>query len=116
MSEIDLTSVPAALLVITTTETAEAATRLAQQLVERELAACVQIVAPMTSVYRWQGKVETTAEVLVLIKTTAAAYAALELAIKQLHSYETPEVIALPINTGSAEYLTWLQSGVKSEA
>ena len=116
MSETNPASVPAALLVITTTETAEAAQQLAQQLVERELAACVQIVSPLTSVYRWQGNVETAAEVLVLIKTTVAAYAALEVAIKQLHSYQIPEVIAVPITAGSAEYLTWLQNGVKSEA
>ena len=116
MSKINPASVPAALLVITTTATAEAAQQLAQQLVERELAACVQIVSPLTSVYRWQGKVEIAAEVLVLIKTTAAAYAALESAIKQLHSYQTPEVVAIPITAGSTDYLTWLQTGVKSEA
>jgi len=116
MSEISPATVPAALLVMTTTETVEAANQLAQQLVERELAACVQIVTPMTSVYRWQGKIETAAEVLVLIKTTPAIYVALEAALKQLHSYQTPEVIAVPITAGSAEYLTWLQYGVKSEA
>ena len=67
MSEVNPATVPEALLVITTTETVEAAKQLAQPLVECELAACVQIVSPLTSVYRWQGKVETAAEVLVLI-------------------------------------------------
>ena len=114
MSEATPATVSEALLVSTTTETVEAATHLAQQLVERELAACVQIVSPIKSVYRWQGKVEMADEVLILIKTTAVAYAALETAIKELHSYQTPEIIAVPITLGSAEYLSWLQAGVKS--
>jgi periplasmic divalent cation tolerance protein len=101
-----------ALVVITTTETQQAAEQLAHLLVESQLAACVQLVAPLTSVYRWEGKVETAREVLLLIKTTRTAYAALETAIKQTHSYQTPEIIALPVTTGAAAYLAWLQAAV----
>jgi periplasmic divalent cation tolerance protein len=98
-----------ALVVITTTETFAQAERLAHELVNRELAACVQIVPQMTSVYRWQGKVEQASEALLFIKTTRAAYDTLETAIRQLHSYQTPEIIALPIAAGSKDYLSWLQ-------
>jgi periplasmic divalent cation tolerance protein len=107
-------TVAEALVVLTTTETAEEATRLAHELVERELAACVQVVAPVTSVYRWQGKLETASEHLLLIKTTSAAYVELEAVIKQLHSYQTPEVLALPVAVGSSDYLAWLQASVKT--
>lgn len=102
-----------ALVVITTTETQEEAERLAHRLVEHQLAACVQLVAPLTSVYRWEGKVETAQEVLLLIKTTLAAYAALETEIKQRHSYQTPEIIALPVMAGAQDYLAWLRATVR---
>ena len=101
-----------ALVVITTMETQAEAERLASELVERELAACVQVIAPLTSVYRWQGKVETASEALLLMKTTRAAYPQLEAALKHLHRYETPEIIALPVATGSADYLAWLRVAV----
>jgi periplasmic divalent cation tolerance protein len=103
-----------ALVVLTTTETFAEAERLARELVNRELTACVQILPPMTSVYRWQGKVEQTNETLLLIKTTNAAYAKLEAAIRELHSYQTPEIMALPVTAGSADYLSWLQAAVSS--
>ena len=102
-----------ALVVITTTDTQQAAEQIAHQLVEAQLAACVQLISPLTSVYRWQGKIETASEVLLLIKTTRSAYAALEAAIKQTHSYQTPEIIALPISAGAPDYLAWLQATVK---
>ncbi len=105
-----------ALVVLTTTETLEDATRLAQLLVERELAACVQVLPQITSVYRWQGGVEQSAETLLLIKTVRAAYPQLESAIKENHSYQTPEIIALPIEAGSNEYLSWLSASVKFPA
>ncbi|MBP6820935.1 MAG: divalent-cation tolerance protein CutA [Acidobacteria bacterium] len=104
-----------ALVVITTAETLDDGERLARLLVEAELAACVQVLPQITSVYRWQGKVEQTGETLLLIKTTRAAYAELEAAIKQNHSYQTPEIVALPIEVGSAEYLNWLKVSVKSQ-
>lgn len=102
-----------ALVVLTTTESPQQAEQLAQVLVEARLAACVQILPPMTSVYRWQGKVEAATETLLLIKTTRALYPALETAIKANHSYQTPELIALPVEQGSADYLNWLLDSVK---
>jgi periplasmic divalent cation tolerance protein len=102
-----------ALVVLTTTETPQQAEQLAQLLVEAELAACAQILPPMTSVYRWQGKVEAATETLLLIKTTCEVYPALETAIKTNHPYQTPEIIALPVEAGSMDYLHWLANAVK---
>lgn len=102
-----------ALVVITTTETEADAERLARLMVEAELAACVQVLPRITSIYRWQDKVEQSAEVLLLIKTTSAAYPGLEAAIRQNHSYETPEIIALPVEAGSDAYLNWLTTSVR---
>lgn len=104
-----------ALVVITTTETLADGERLARLLVESELAACVQLVPQITSVYRWQGKVEQAGETLLLIKTTRAIYVELEAAIKQNHPYQTPEIIALPVEAGSSEYLNWLKVSIKSQ-
>lgn len=104
-----------ALVVLTTVERAEDGVRLARLLVEQELAGCVQMLPPMTSVYRWQGQVEEASEVLLLIKTTRAVYDQLEAALKQNHPYETPEIIALPVAAGSAEYLNWLSAATKSK-
>ena len=81
---------------------------LAQALIERRLAACVNVLADCTSVYRWEGKVESCSEVPLLIKTTAARYPALEQAIRNLHPYELPEIIAVPIAHGLPEYLNWV--------
>ena len=92
----------------TTTETKEQAQKIAQYLVETRLAACVQITGPITSIYRWKGKVENTKEWLCLIKTQDDLYDKVEAAIKKLHPYETPEIIAVPIVKGSKEYLRWL--------
>jgi periplasmic divalent cation tolerance protein len=103
-----------ALVVLTTVEKMEDGERLAGLLIESELAACVQILPPMTSIYRWQGAVERASEVLLLIKTTRAAYPRLETTIKENHPYQTPEIIALPIEAGSAEYLGWLGALVKT--
>jgi periplasmic divalent cation tolerance protein len=94
--------------VTTTTETKEQAQKIAQYLVEQKIAACVQIIGPITSIYRWKGKVENTQEWLCLIKTQDDLYNKVEAAIKSQHSYETPEIIALPIVKGSKEYLNWL--------
>src|SRR5215468_9205709 len=103
-----------ALLVLTTLEKQEDGERLARLLVERELAACVQTLPPMVSIYRWKGNVEQAEEVLLLIKTPREVYPRLEAAIKENHSYQTPEIIALPIEAGSTEYLSWLAAAVKS--
>jgi periplasmic divalent cation tolerance protein len=93
----------------TTTETKEQAQKIAQYLVEAKLAACVQITGPITSIYRWKGKVENAQEWFCLIKTTDDLYNKVEAAIKDLHTYETPEIIAVPIVKGSKEYLNWIE-------
>ncbi len=82
--------------------------RLAHALVEERLAACVNRIPAVQSVYRWQGKVEQSAEELLVIKTRADLFAALEKRVRELHSYSVPEVIALPIINGSKAYLKWL--------
>lgn len=97
-----------ALLVISNCPDRTVAETLAHTLVERRLAACVNILAPCRSVYQWQGAIETAEEFPVLIKTTATAYPALEAAIAELHPYSVPEIIALPITAGAAPYLAWL--------
>ena len=94
--------------IATTTETKEQAQTIAQYLVEQKLAACVQISGPIASTYRWKGKVETASEWHCLIKTREDFYDKVEKAIKKLHSYETPEIFAVPIIKGSSEYLSWL--------
>ncbi|MDH7487932.1 MAG: divalent-cation tolerance protein CutA [Anaerolineae bacterium] len=91
-----------------TAASTDEATRIAQALVEERLAACVNIVAPIASVYRWEGRVQQDAEVLLLIKTTDARLPDLIQRVKALHSYQVPEVIALPIADGSPDYLRWL--------
>jgi periplasmic divalent cation tolerance protein len=96
------------LIVLSTLPDRNAALEMAAQLVERRLAACVNVLAECTSVYRWQGKVETAAEVPILIKTTAARYPALEQAIRELHPYELPEIVAVPIRRGLPGYLQWV--------
>lgn len=100
------------LQVLTTAPAHEDAERLAAALVERRLAGCVQIVGPVQCIYRWQDAIERAEEWLCLIKTTREAYAAVESAIRELHSYECPEIIATPIEAGSAAYLEWLTQNV----
>ena len=100
--------------ITTTTETKEQAEKIAQYLVETKLAACVQITGPITSIYRWKGKVENTQEWLCLIKTLDYLYNKVEAAIKSQHPYETPEIIAVPIVKGSKEYLNWLENELKN--
>ena len=101
---------PPSLLVLTNLPDATSAHALAGALVEARLAACVNILAPCRSVYRWQGKTENAAEVPVLIKTTAARYAALEAAIRARHPYELPEIIAVPVVRGLPGYLAWIEN------
>jgi periplasmic divalent cation tolerance protein len=101
--------------VFTTTETKEEAEKIAQYLVEQKLAACVQITGPIASIYRWKGKVENAQEWLCLIKTREDFYIRVETAIKKLHSYETPEIIAVPIVKGSKEYLNWIEDELENK-
>lgn len=104
------------LQVITTTDKKDAAETMARALVEKKLAACVQITGPVMSTYRWQGKIETAEEWLCFIKTRRDLYSELEKSIKEIHPYETPEIIALPISGGSEDYLTWLNGEIKQKA
>jgi len=99
------------LVVLTNLPDRGAALKLARELVERRLAACVNVLADCSSVYRWKGEVENAQEVPVLIKTRAAMYDELEAAINELHPYELPEIIALPVVRGLAEYLEWVSAG-----
>jgi len=84
------------------------ARQIGAALVEKQVAACVNVLPGVTSIYRWEGKVLEDAEVLAMIKTTRAAYGELEAAILELHPYDVPEVIALPVEAGSAAYLKWV--------
>lgn len=96
------------LLVITQVPDADTAQKIARSLVERKLAACVNILAPCQSIYNWQGAVEDSSEIPLLIKTTAARYGALEAAISAMHPYELPEIVALPLSHGLPEYMQWV--------
>jgi periplasmic divalent cation tolerance protein len=96
------------LLVLSNLPDRASADRLAQALVERRLAACVNILAPCRSVYRWEGAVESAEEYPLLIKTTADRYPAVEEAIRGLHPYELPEIIAVPLSAGLPGYLQWV--------
>ena len=101
-----------AIVVFITTNKPEEANRLAEILIERRLAACVQILPQITSVYHWQGAVARDEEILILVKTTSEQFAALEQAIRENHSYTTPEIVAVPASNVSAPYLNWLKETV----
>jgi periplasmic divalent cation tolerance protein len=103
------------LLVLTNLPDAASAEALATTLVRERLAACVNVLAPCRSVYRWQGEIESAQEVPLLIKTTAMRYAALEAAIRAGHPYELPEIIAVPIAHGLPEYLSWVFTETRTE-
>jgi periplasmic divalent cation tolerance protein len=98
-----------ALLAFTNLPDAESADRLARQLIEQRVAACVNRLAPCVSTYRWQGAVETATEVPLLIKTTRAAYPRLEQAIRAAHPYELPEIVAVSVDLGLPAYLDWVR-------
>lgn len=99
-------------LVLTTVSSREEAERIAHSLVEERLAACVNIIPGLTSIYRWQGAVESASELLLLIKTSAAHIDRLQAALLRLHSYELPEFLVLPIDAASQPYLDWLLSSL----
>ena len=104
------------IVVLITAANSEEAARFADLLLERRLAACVQILPEMESVYRWQGKIERQKEVLLIAKTIKSRFEELESNVRAIHSYETPEIIALPLEAGSPAYLEWLNSSVSVEA
>ncbi len=103
------------LLILTNLPDAASAQALATMLVSARLAACVNMLAPCRSVYRWQGAIESAREIPLLIKTTEAGYAALEAAIRATHPYELPEIIAVPIAHGLPEYLDWVVAETRTE-
>ena len=96
--------------VVTTTERKEDAERIARALVEARLAACVQVLGPITSTYRWKGAVETSQEWQCVAKTRSDLYTRLEEAVRGIHPYEVPEILAVPVATGSRAYLEWLDA------
>jgi periplasmic divalent cation tolerance protein len=104
-----------ALLVLTNLPDRAAAERLGEMLIEKQLAACVNILAPCRSVYRWKGSVQHDEEHPMLIKTTADRYQALQQAIREGHPYELPEIIAVPVERGLPEYLQWVADETRGE-
>ncbi len=101
------------IVVLVTAGSAEEGERIAEALVTEELAACVNIVGPVQSIYRWKGEMQRDEERLLVIKSRTALFASLEERVRALHSYETPEVVALPITSGSRLYLDWLLSSTR---
>lgn len=102
------------ILVLTNLPDQASALALAQHLVEARLAACVNVLGTCSSIYHWQGKIESEQETPMLIKTTAGAYPALEKAIREQHPYELPEIIQVPITDGLPGYLEWVAAEVRS--
>jgi periplasmic divalent cation tolerance protein len=102
--------------VMTTTATKDDAQKIARGLVEGRLAACVQIVGPISSVYRWEGEIEEAEEYLCLVKTRRDAYPRVEAAIRETHPYDVPEILAMPVTAGSAAYLGWLDEQIGPDA
>ena len=101
------------IVALSTVATAEDAERLARSLVEKGVAACVNVVPAVVSVYRWKGRVEREAEVLLLIKTVGERFEDLKAALLAEHPYEVPELVALPVAAGHAAYLDWLTASVR---
>lgn len=100
------------MVALTTAPSAEVAERIGRSLVEDRLAACVNVVAGITSIFKWEGSIERESEVLVILKTTAGHVEALERRVVELHPYEVPEVIAFPVEAGHAPYLSWVRAEV----
>jgi len=101
------------LVVLTTWPDIETARAAARTLVEEQLAACGNLVPGIESIYRWQGRIETSAEVIVIFKTVATSYARLEARLRELHPYEVPEIVAVPVLAGLPEYLNWVKSSCR---
>jgi periplasmic divalent cation tolerance protein len=102
-------------IILTTAASEEEAHKIARHIVERRLAACVNIVPQVTSIYRWQAAVEEAREWLLIVKTTAAAFVQVREMISELHSYEVPECVCLTIEDGSPSYLEWIGESVSAE-
>jgi periplasmic divalent cation tolerance protein len=106
---------PDTIQVLTTVPDKPLAVQIGHTLVEARLAACVQVSGPVESVYRWHGKIETTSEWQCWIKTTRDRYAEVEQAIRRLHPYEVPEILALPVVEGHLDYIQWLERSLVDE-
>lgn len=105
-----------AIQVITTVETRDEADGIAQALVERRLAACVQVLGPVTSTFHWQGRVDVSQEWLCIAKTLERHFAEIERTIRELHSYDVPEILAVPVSQASGPYLQWLEKEVEADS
>lgn len=103
------------IVVLTTCASEQEAERLAHAMVEQRVAACVNVIPGLKSYYHWQGKLESAGEWLLLIKSSRAAFAALRAALEKAHSYEVPEVIALPVVDGAPNYLNWLSTNLAAQ-
>jgi|SRR5580692_12601205 periplasmic divalent cation tolerance protein len=106
-------STPPARIVLTTAATPEQADRIARTLVEERLAACATLIPAIQSIYHWQGKIESSSETLLLLKTGPAQLPALEDRLHELHSYQTPEFLVLNVEAGSHPYLEWLHASLR---
>ena len=101
--------------VITTAESKESAGKIARAMVEQRLAGCAQVAGPITSTYWWHEAIETAEEWLCIFKTKRDKFAALERAIRAVHSYDVPEILALPVSEGSPDYLDWLSAELRKQ-
>ncbi len=97
------------IIIFITAPSEDEAARIARTLVESRLAACVNIIKNIRSIYAWQGNIEDDTEVLMIVKTRKSIFDALSIKVRELHSYDVPEIIALPITEGSEEYLNWIK-------
>ena len=102
-------------IILTTASAAEEGRSIANTLVEKQLAACVNIIPKISSVYRWEGQIQSETEVLLLIKTTKDLEAKVYREVQAVHSYDTPELITLPITNGSETYLDWMTTAVRKQ-
>jgi periplasmic divalent cation tolerance protein len=100
-------------IILSTCADREQAERIARRLVEQQVAACVNILPGVQSIYRWQGNIESAAEVLMVIKTSASLVSEVQSIIASLHSYEVPELLVLPVSGGSEAYLAWLKASLR---
>ncbi|MEM1294027.1 MAG: divalent-cation tolerance protein CutA [Verrucomicrobiota bacterium] len=100
------------LLVFTTFPNSEIAQKLGTELVEKQLAACVNLLSPATSIYVWQGKIETESEIPAILKTTRAVFPKLETELSERHPYDVPEIVAIPVEAGAERYLAWIREQV----
>ena len=104
---------PAARIVLTTADNPKEAAQLARTLVEEGLAACATMIPAVQSIYRWQGEIELATETMVVLKTGSEQLAALQARLLELHTYQTPEFLVLPVESGSTDYLHWLHSSLR---